>query len=142
MFSHLTLLNHHKRIHTQDGTDVTNDQQITVVTQQSGQNLVQGNNLYNNDNNLNENGQNLTQIQIIATEAMDQQVQGGDHQQHHHHQQQVSIKSITIQLKSIHRSQVIPKYYHFLSIINNNSSIISSITVHNNNIMPVSSILL
>lgn len=45
MFSHLTLLNHHKRIHTQDGTDGTNDQQITVVTQQAGQNLVQGNNL-------------------------------------------------------------------------------------------------
>lgn len=43
MFSHLTLLNHHKRIHTQDGTDGTNDQQITVVTQQAGQNLVQGN---------------------------------------------------------------------------------------------------
>lgn len=45
MFSHLTLLNHHKRIHTQDGTDGTNDQQITVVTQQAGQNLVQGNKL-------------------------------------------------------------------------------------------------
>lgn len=84
MFSHLTLLNHHKRIHTQDGTDTTNDQQITVVTQQAGQNLVQGNNL------VNDNGQNLAQIQIVATEAMDQQVQGGDHQQHHHHQQQVS----------------------------------------------------
>lgn len=41
MFSHLTLLNHHKRIHTQDGTDATNEQ-ITVVTQQAGQNLVQG----------------------------------------------------------------------------------------------------
>lgn len=85
MFSHLTLLNHHKRIHTQDGTDATNDQQITVVTQQAGQNLVQGNNLVNDN-------QNLAQIQIVATEAMDQQqVQGGDHQQHHHHQQQVSM---------------------------------------------------
>lgn len=84
MFSHLTLLNHHKRIHTQDGSDTTNDQQITVVTQQ-GQNLVQGNNL------VNENGQNLAQIQIVATEAMDQQVQ--DHQQHHHHQQQVKYIS-------------------------------------------------
>lgn len=41
MFSHLTLLNHHKRIHTQDGADGTNEQ-ITVVTQQAGQNLVQG----------------------------------------------------------------------------------------------------
>lgn len=39
MFSHLTLLNHHKRIHTQDGTDA--NEQITVVTQQAGQNLVQ-----------------------------------------------------------------------------------------------------
>lgn len=84
MFSHLTLLNHHKRIHTQDGTDGPNDQ-ITVVTQQ-GQNLVQGNNL------VNENGQNLAHIQIIANEAMEQQVQGGDHQQHHPHQQQVCLK--------------------------------------------------
>lgn len=61
MFSHLTLLNHHKRIHTQDGTDGTNDQQITVVTQQAGQNLVQGNNL------INDNGENLAQIQFIVT---------------------------------------------------------------------------
>lgn len=92
MFSHLTLLNHHKRIHTQDGTDGTNDQQITVVTQQAGQNLVQGNNF------INDNEQNLAQNQIVATAtaAMDQQVQGGDHQQHHHHQQQVSIESVTI----------------------------------------------
>lgn len=81
MFSHLTLLNHHKRIHTQDGTDTTNDQQITVVTQQGGQNLVQGNNL------VNENGQNLAQIQIVSADAMDQQVQGDHHQQHHHQQQ-------------------------------------------------------
>lgn len=49
MFSHLTLLNHHKRIHTQDGTDATNDQ-ITVVTQQTGQNLVQGKHLINDRN--------------------------------------------------------------------------------------------
>lgn len=84
MFSHLTLLNHHKRIHTQDGTDTTNDQQITVVTQQAGQNLVQGNNL------VNDNGQNLAQIQIVATEAMDQQVQGGDHQQQANKTQRLS----------------------------------------------------
>lgn len=81
MFSHLTLLNHHKRIHTQDGTDATNDQQITVVTQQGGQNLVQGSNL------VNENGQNLAQIQIVSADAMEQQVQQGDHHQQHHHQQ-------------------------------------------------------
>lgn len=64
MFSHLTLLNHHKRIHTQDGTDTPNDQQITVVTQQGGQNLVQGNNL------VNENGQNLAHIQIVPSDQV------------------------------------------------------------------------
>lgn len=92
MFSHLTLLNHHKRIHTQDGTDTTNDQQITVVTQQ-GQGLVQGNNL------VNENGQNLAQIQIVATEAMDQQVQQADHSSHHHHSQQVIIQLLRIHVQ-------------------------------------------
>lgn len=62
MFSHLTLLNHHKRIHTQDGSD-TNNEQITVVTQ--SQNIVQAQNI------VNENGQSLGQIQIVATEALE-----------------------------------------------------------------------
>lgn len=62
MFSHLTLLNHHKRIHTQDGSD-SNNEQITVVTQ--SQNIVQAQNI------VNENGQSLGQIQIVATEALE-----------------------------------------------------------------------
>lgn len=89
MFSHLTLLNHHKRMH-QDASEAANDQQITVVTQQGGQNLVQGNNL------VNENGQNLAQIQIVSSDAMDQQVQQGDHHQQHHHQQVCIPSSVPI----------------------------------------------
>ncbi|XP_053661977.1 zinc finger protein 83 [Anopheles marshallii] len=61
MFNHLTLLNHHKRTHNQDG-ETTSDA-ITVVTQ--AQNLVQAQNL------ISETGQNLGQIQIVATEALD-----------------------------------------------------------------------
>ncbi|EAA14852.5 AGAP008827-PA, partial [Anopheles gambiae str. PEST] len=49
MFNHLTLLNHHKRTHNQDG-ETTSDA-ITVVTQ--AQNLVQAQNL------ISETGQNL-----------------------------------------------------------------------------------
>lgn len=86
MFSHLTLLNHHKRIHTQDGTEGTsNAEQQQIIVSSGGQSLVQSGNL------VNENGQNLAQIQIVATEAMDQVA---DHSQHHHHQQQV-IDSVT-----------------------------------------------
>lgn len=138
MFSHLTLLNHHKRIHTQDGTDGTNDQQITVVTQQAGQNLVQG----NNNNLMSQNGQNLANIQIVTSNvAMDQQVQGGDHQQHHHHQQQVSNLFLQFLLNNLgipsSPSDNQPKYYRLFSIINNSSNTINSITLLNSNIMPV-----
>lgn len=62
MFSHLTLLNHHKRMHTESSN---NGDQITVVSQ-GGQGLVQSQNL------VNENGQSLGQIQIVATEALEQ----------------------------------------------------------------------
>lgn len=79
MFSHLTLLNHHKRIHTQDGTDSGGtDQQQQIIVSSGGQNIVQSGNL------VSENGQNLTQIQIVSAEAMNQ-VQT-DHGQHHHQQ--------------------------------------------------------
>lgn len=64
MFAHLTLLNHHKRSHSQDGSDSQNDA-ITVVTQPQG--IVQGQNI------ITENGQNLGQIQIVATESLDPQ---------------------------------------------------------------------
>lgn len=64
MFTHLTLLNHHKRIHNQGATDNSDqDQAITVVTQ--SQNIVQAQNL------VSENGQTLGQIQIVATESLE-----------------------------------------------------------------------
>lgn len=62
MFSHLTLLNHHKRIHNQDGSE-NGQESITVVTQ--AQNIVQAQNL------VTENGQSLGQIQIVATESLE-----------------------------------------------------------------------
>lgn len=61
MFSHLTLLNHHKRHHNQDNND-NGQEAITVVT--NGQNIVQTQNL------VGENGQ-LSQIQIVATESLE-----------------------------------------------------------------------
>ncbi|XP_055857493.1 zinc finger protein 665 isoform X1 [Episyrphus balteatus] len=61
MFSHLTLLNHHKRIHAQDGSDANQDQ-IAVV---NAQGLVQTQNI------ITENGQPLGQIQIVATESLE-----------------------------------------------------------------------
>lgn len=62
MFSHLTLLNHHKRIHNQDANE-NGQESITVVTQ--AQNIVQAQNL------VSENGQPLGQIQIVATESLE-----------------------------------------------------------------------
>jgi KRAB domain-containing zinc finger protein len=54
-------LNQHKRTHNQDGDH--NNEAITVVTQP--QQLVQGQNL------ISESGQNLGQIQIVATETIE-----------------------------------------------------------------------
>lgn len=62
MFAHLTMLNHHKRMHTQEQNENQNEA-ITVVT--NSQNLVQAQNL------VNENGQSLGQIQIVATESLE-----------------------------------------------------------------------
>lgn len=92
MFSHLTLLNHHKRIHTQDGSD-SNNEQITVVTQ--SQNIVQAQNI------VNENGQSLGQIQIVATEALEpsQALQ----QQVAEQQQQQQVQQIIQQQQQVSR---------------------------------------
>jgi KRAB domain-containing zinc finger protein len=57
MFAHLTLLNQHKRTHNPDGD---HHEAITVVTQP-----IQGQTI------ISENGQNLGQIQIVATEAIE-----------------------------------------------------------------------
>lgn len=64
MFAHLTLLNQHKRTHSQDGDgSQDNNQQSTaiVVTQQP----IQTQNL------ISETGQNLGQIQIVTTEQLE-----------------------------------------------------------------------
>lgn len=68
IFTHLTLLNQHKRTHNQDNTD-NSTEGITVVTQ--AQNLVQAQSLVQAQNLVSETGQNLGQIQIVATEALD-----------------------------------------------------------------------
>nr|XP_014096012.1 zinc finger protein 420 [Bactrocera oleae]XP_014096013.1 zinc finger protein 420 [Bactrocera oleae]XP_014096014.1 zinc finger protein 420 [Bactrocera oleae]XP_036215911.1 zinc finger protein 420 [Bactrocera oleae] len=79
MFSHLALLNHHKRIHTQDGSDQQQGQPETIVVNAQG--LVQTQNI------ITENGQ-MGQIQIVATEALEpattvlQQQQQQQQQQH------------------------------------------------------------
>jgi KRAB domain-containing zinc finger protein len=65
MFAHLTLLNQHKRTHNPDGD---HHEAITVVTQPQ----LQGQTI------ISENGQNLGQIQIVATEA----IESGQIQQH------------------------------------------------------------
>ncbi|XP_049278653.1 zinc finger protein 184 isoform X3 [Anopheles funestus] len=87
MFNHLTLLNHHKRTHNQDG-ETTSDA-ITVVTQ--AQNLVQAQNL------ISETGQNLGQIQIVATEALDpapqQQLQHAQDAQQQQAQAQAQVQA-------------------------------------------------
>jgi hypothetical protein len=65
MFAHLTLLNQHKRTHNPDGD---HHEAITVVTQPQ----LQGQTI------ISESGQNLGQIQIVATEAIES---GQMHQQ-------------------------------------------------------------
>ncbi|KAG5682824.1 hypothetical protein PVAND_012148 [Polypedilum vanderplanki] len=59
IFSHLTLLNQHKRTHNQDES---HSDTVTVVTQQP--NIIQAQNL------ITESGQNLG-IQIVATESLE-----------------------------------------------------------------------
>lgn len=64
MFSHLALLNHHKRIHT-DGTDGQQHQpQTETIAVVNAQGLVQTQNI------ITDNGQ-MGQIQIVATEALE-----------------------------------------------------------------------
>jgi formylmethanofuran dehydrogenase subunit E len=86
MFNHLTLLNHHKRTHNQEGE--SGNEAITVVTNPSQ--LVQAQNI------ISESGQNLGQIQIVATESLEpaQQIQ-------HNQQSEVTIT----QAKNIDKSQ-------------------------------------
>lgn len=60
MFAHLTLLNQHKRTHAQD-SDAVDTGAVTVVPQ----GLIQAQNL------ISESGQNLGQIQIVATESLE-----------------------------------------------------------------------
>uniref|UniRef100_U5EQX0 C2H2-type domain-containing protein n=1 Tax=Corethrella appendiculata TaxID=1370023 RepID=U5EQX0_9DIPT len=98
MFNHLTLLNHHKRTHNQDsdGTEA-----ITVVTQPTSTNLVQAQNL------ISESGQNLGQIQIVATESLEpaqqQQTVVQTTQQQQQQQQHQQPNEVTItQAKTIH----------------------------------------
>lgn len=62
MFSHLTLLNQHKRSHNSDENQADSAPSI-VVTQQP--NIIQAQNL------ISESGQNLGQIQIVATESLE-----------------------------------------------------------------------
>ncbi|XP_004534438.1 zinc finger protein 492 [Ceratitis capitata] len=64
MFSHLALLNHHKRIHTQDGSDQQQQQGQPETIVLNAQGLVQAQNI------ITENGQ-MGQIQIVATESLD-----------------------------------------------------------------------
>lgn len=76
IFPHLTLLNQHKRTHNQDNND-TASEGITIVTQ--AQNLVQAQSMVQAQNAQNlvaENGQNLGQIQIVATECLEPPNQG------------------------------------------------------------------
>lgn len=61
IFPHLTLLNQHKRAHTQDGTESTSEG-ITIVTQ--AQNLVQAQSLVQAQNLVSETGQNLGEFKI------------------------------------------------------------------------------
>lgn len=60
IFSHLTLLNQHKRTHNQDDS---HSDTVTVVTQNQG--IIQAQNL------ITESGQNLGQIQIVAAESLE-----------------------------------------------------------------------
>lgn len=87
IFSHLTLLNQHKRTHNQD--DSHNSDTVTVVTQNQG--IIQAQNL------ITESGQNLGQIQIVAAESLEpaqlhhtlnEQINLVQQQQQPHHQTQ------------------------------------------------------
>lgn len=60
IFSHLTLLNQHKRTHNQDDS---HSDTVTVVTQNQG--IIQAQNL------ISESGHNLGQIQIVATDSLE-----------------------------------------------------------------------
>jgi KRAB domain-containing zinc finger protein len=71
MFSHLTLLNQHKRSHNTEDGHQTDSGAITVVTQQPG--IIQAQNI------ISESGQNLGQIQIVATESLEPATQTIQH---------------------------------------------------------------
>lgn len=60
IFSHLTLLNQHKRTHNQDDS---HQETVTVVTQNPG--MIQAQNL------ISESGHNLGQIQIVAADSLE-----------------------------------------------------------------------
>lgn len=60
IFSHLTLLNQHKRTHNQDDS---HNETVTVVTQNPG--IIQAQNL------ISESGHNLGQIQIVAADSLE-----------------------------------------------------------------------
>ncbi|XP_037959584.1 zinc finger protein 184 isoform X2 [Teleopsis dalmanni] len=62
MFSHLALLNHHKRIHTDNSAE--QHQQQDAITVVNAQGLVQTQNI------ITDNGQ-MGQIQIVATESLE-----------------------------------------------------------------------
>lgn len=74
IFSHLTLLNQHKRTHNQDDS---HSDTVTVVTQNQG--IIQAQNL------ITESGQNLGQIQIVAADSLEPA------QLHHSISEQISM---------------------------------------------------
>uniref|UniRef100_A0A1I8MZF2 C2H2-type domain-containing protein n=1 Tax=Musca domestica TaxID=7370 RepID=A0A1I8MZF2_MUSDO len=96
MFSHLALLNHHKRTHAQDGTDQQHQGQTDALQLVNAQGLVQAQNI------IAENGQ-MGQIQIVATESLEpanavlqqQTAQLQQHQQQSQQQQQNSNEALT-----------------------------------------------
>ncbi|XP_054743197.1 zinc finger protein 226 [Anastrepha obliqua] len=91
MFSHLALLNHHKRIHTQDGSDQQQQQQTqpeTIVVNAQG--LVQAQNI------ITENGQ-MGQIQIVATEALEPATTVLQQQQQQQQQHNNTVTNVTAQ---------------------------------------------
>ncbi|KAI8121576.1 Zinc finger and SCAN domain-containing protein 22 [Lucilia cuprina] len=104
MFSHLALLNHHKRIHAQDGSDQQHQQ-----SQQQEAIVVNAQGLVQTQNIITENGQ-MGQIQIVATESLEpqavlqqqqqQQQQQLQQQQNQQQQQQQSQNSNEVQLNN------------------------------------------
>lgn len=85
IFNHLTLLNQHKRTHTQDNDSVDTGAVTVVATQPQG--LIQT--------------QNLGQIQIVATEALEPSQLQQQQQQQQQHQQSNDVNVAQTQTATI-----------------------------------------